>query len=127
MPDPSRLRALVSRLNGAPPRKDGPVRIRRRSSRVLLVLLSGASNLYGHTIMRAARVSSGALYPLLGQLAENGWVDKERQRDRHGSLRMSYRLTPKGRSEAAALLGLDLPGATPAMMPAPVADLEGPQ
>lgn len=113
MPDPSRLRALVSRLNGGPP-PTGPPRIRRRSARVLLVLLSGADHLYGFTIMRTARIGSGALYPLLIQLAKAGLVERTRLMVTVGGMptgenRVTYKLTDKGRSEAFRLLGLEAP------------------
>jgi DNA-binding PadR family transcriptional regulator len=85
-------------------------RVPRAERRVLLVLLSGAANLSGYPLARAARVSSGRVYVVLDRLENLGWVTGEWEspdplpdgRPR----RRFYRLTGKGRSEAMAVLGL---------------------
>ena len=126
MPDTSRLRALVSRLNGAPPPRKGklPFRDSCKNRRVLLVLLSGASNLGGYTICRAAGLSSGTVHPFLARLESVAWVDSTwgPYLGDSGLRRRLYHLTRKGRIKAEDLLGLEVRAAPPAKMPAPVAD-----
>lgn len=121
----SRARSLHARLFPPlePPKPRPVVRLTRRNRRVLLVLLSGAPDLSGYPICRAAGVPSGTAYYVLWRLEDAGWVTSEWGPvfTDDGLRRRFYRLTPTGRTGAYALLGLEAPGAPPAMMPAPVA------
>lgn len=77
----------------------------RRDRRVLLVLLSGAVNLGGSTIERAAQV--GSAHPSLARLEREGWATSEWGPERHGHRRRLYQLTPLGRYRALRALGLE--------------------
>ena len=79
----------------------------RRERRVLLALLSGASNLSGYPVGHAAQVGSGRVYITLGRLEALGWVTKRAGEDgtSQGERRF-YSLTPHGRSQVMRLLGL---------------------
>ena len=86
----------------------------RATRRVLLVLLTGAPNLYGYSMCRAANVGPGTLYPLLERLEHAGWVERSWalttvQGMPTGFRRALYKLTGKGRGEAFRLLGLEMP------------------
>ena len=76
-----------------------------RSRRVLLVLLTGAVNLSGYPLARAAGIGSGAVYATLARLEQLRWVTSEQ----NGSGRRFYRLTDLGREKSAELLGLEMP------------------
>jgi DNA-binding PadR family transcriptional regulator len=78
----------------------------RRDRRVLLVLLTGAGNLSGYPISRAAQVGSGQVYVSLARLEREGWVDSDWGDGPPGRRRRYYRLTPTGRVRALASLGL---------------------
>lgn len=93
-----------------------PVRLTRRTRRILLVLLSGAGNLGSYAICRAAAIPLGTIYPVLVRLESAGWAEGEwgplipgtPLRRRYYPLRRRYyRLTPKGRYQALALLHLE--------------------
>jgi DNA-binding PadR family transcriptional regulator len=76
----------------------------RRERRVLLALLSGASNLSGYPIGRAAQVGSGRVYVTLAKLEKQAyWV----VRDQVPGGRAFYRLTPAGRHAVMGLCGLE--------------------
>lgn len=82
----------------------------RRTRRVLLVLMTGATNLSGYPISRAAGVGSGAVYVTLARLERAGWVDsKWGAPNARGDRRRFYRLTLQGRARAIGLLGLEMP------------------
>lgn len=103
------------------------MRLSRANRRVLLVLLTGAEHLGGYTVWRLAGGSSGTVQRALWNLKDAGWVETERGGAFAGGAegRLYYSLSPEGRSDAMRLLGLEVPGAPPAMMPAPVAEPEG--
>jgi PadR family transcriptional regulator, regulatory protein PadR len=80
----------------------------RRQRRVLLVLLSGAPNLSGYPIGRAAQAGSFTVYPVLDRLEDCGWVTGEWGPGKPGSgRRRFYKLTPEGRKAVLLLLGLE--------------------
>jgi DNA-binding PadR family transcriptional regulator len=92
------------------PRKPKPeITPTRATRRVLLVLLTGAGELSGFPISRAAMVGSGHVYVLLARLERAGWVASEWQenvpRGRPGPRRF-YQLTRYGRAMALTMLGL---------------------
>lgn len=81
----------------------------RREYRVLLALLSGASNLSGLTICAAAGMRPGTVHPVLACLEGHGWVAST-WRD-HGDARPRtriYHLTARGRYYAMRTLGLEV-------------------
>jgi PadR family transcriptional regulator PadR len=96
----------MSTKPGSPYRR----RIPRADRRVMLALLSGAGNLSGYPLARAAQVGYGKAYVILIRLERAGWVQGEweppdplpddRPRRRY------YRLTDTGREHAMAVLGL---------------------
>jgi DNA-binding PadR family transcriptional regulator len=80
----------------------------RRTRRVLLVLLTGASNLGGYTISHLAGVNSGLVYLTLDRLEDAGWVTSDREERFDGKPRgRFYRLSRQGRAKAIGLLGLE--------------------
>lgn len=87
-------------------------RVTRRQRRILLALLSGATNLSGYPLSRAAQVGSGAVYLFLVRLENAGLVVVAEEPLRPGQdveregRRRFYSLTPGGRVWAAAELGL---------------------
>lgn len=88
-------------------RKPKPaIRPTRATRRVILVLLSGASNLGGYTICRAAGRASGTIHPILARLEAEGWAESE-WRPGPAPRRRVYRLTPRGRYYGLQMLGLE--------------------
>ena len=85
-----------------------PIRATRRTRRVLLVLLTGGGRLSLYPIERAAMVSSRHVDMVLAQLERAGWVVTVPHPDILvlGQPFSCYELTPYGRAEALALLGL---------------------
>jgi DNA-binding PadR family transcriptional regulator len=82
-------------------------RVPRSDRRVMLALLSGAGNLSGYPLACAAQVGYGRVYVILARLERSGWVGGEwGTPDAKGNRRRFYRLTPGGRSQALAVLGL---------------------
>lgn len=82
----------------------------RRTKRVLLVLLTGATNLSGYPISRAAGVGSGGVYVTLARLERAGWVGSRwGAPNAKGDRRRFYHLTVQGRALAIGLLGLEMP------------------
>lgn len=76
--------------------------------RVLLVLLTGADNLSGYPIGRAAAISFASVYNALDRLENAGWITGEFEGQPGARPRRRfYRLTPEGRSLATGLLGLE--------------------
>jgi PadR family transcriptional regulator len=75
------------------------------------VLLSGAPELGGYTIARAAMTGYGRVYIILRRLERLGWVesDWESPEPLNRPRRRFYRLTAGGRSQALAALGLKAP------------------
>lgn len=69
---------------------------------------------YGYELMRATRVKSGSLYPILGQLEQAGWVEafwEDANREREGRPpRRWYRLTGLGRVSAPTAISGYLAG-----------------
>ena len=81
----------------------------RATRRVLLVLLTGAGELSGYPISRAAMVGSGHVYVLLARLESIGWVASDWQQNvPHGrpGPRRFYQLTRYGSARALEMLGL---------------------
>jgi PadR family transcriptional regulator, regulatory protein PadR len=69
--------------------------------RVLRVLLADPTGLhYGYDLMKAARLASGTLYPMLARLQQEGLVDSEWEQQRPDAggrpPRRYYRLTAEG-------------------------------
>jgi DNA-binding PadR family transcriptional regulator len=89
---------------------DSPYRHRvpRSHRRVLLALLSGADNLGGYEIARAAQVGPAKPYTVLPRLEHLGWVTSEQETPvpANRPRRRFYRLTPGGRTRVMELLGL---------------------
>lgn len=116
MPDlRQRARSLHARLfpPPGPPQARPVVRLTRPNRRVLLVLLSGATNLSGYPLCRAAMTGSGTVYYVLWRLEDAGWVTSEwgPQVYEGGPRRRFYAITPYGRRRAYELLGLEAPDA----------------
>jgi DNA-binding PadR family transcriptional regulator len=86
---------------------DKPWEPSRRERRVLLALTSGASNLYGNTVIRASQVGSGTVGKVLARLEANGWVTGEFHTQVDGTSRRCYALTPEGRKAALGFLRLE--------------------
>lgn len=80
-----------------------PVPPTRATRRVLLALLTGASNLSGYPLARAAQVGYGKVYVILARLEREGWVTGVQA----STGRRFYRLTPRGRFGALRMLGLE--------------------
>ena len=79
-------------------------RTRRPSAATLKILkcLVGATDgLHGYALMKGTGLASGSLYPILGRLAERGWLDKawETGDDVSGPPRRIYKLTDLGRAQ----------------------------
>ena len=69
--------------------------------RVLRVLIADpAARHYGYDLMRAARLTSGTLYPMLARLQQQGLVESEWEPQQHDAggrpPRKYYRLTGEG-------------------------------
>jgi PadR family transcriptional regulator, regulatory protein PadR len=80
----------------------------RRERRVLLALLSGASNLSGYPLSRTAQVAGGHVYVILARLERQGWVTGEWETGKpEGERRRFYALTPEGRKVALLFLKLE--------------------
>jgi DNA-binding PadR family transcriptional regulator len=80
----------------------------RRERRVLLALLSGASNLSGYPLSRVAQARSGTVYAVLDRLEACGWVAGEFRESRgEPKARRFYTLTPEGRKAAMLFLKLE--------------------
>ena len=93
-------------------RKPKPqVRIRptRRVRRVLLVLLTGADNLSGITIMQLAGTTGFGAYTVIDRLEEAGWITGEWDQYMAPPRRRYYKLTRQGRAKAIGLLKLEMP------------------
>jgi hypothetical protein len=92
----------------ASPDSKPAIRPTRRTKRVLLVLLTGAGRLSLYPIERAAMVSSRHVDKVLPQLEAAEWVVTVPHPDILvlGQPFSCYELTPYGRAEALALLGL---------------------
>lgn len=81
----------------------------RKDRRVLLALLSGATNLGAITVSRAAQVGAGYVHVSLARLESFGWVTRE-WTDYSPDRRCLYSLTPMGRERAMLRLGLRMGG-----------------
>lgn len=82
-------------------------RLTRTTTRTLLAFLeTPRSWRYGYDLMKAADISSGTLYPLLGRLTEDGWLESRwEESERRGKPpRQLYRLTATGRVQARRAL-----------------------
>ncbi|MFD9792032.1 PadR family transcriptional regulator [Streptomyces sp. NPDC059070] len=96
------------------------MRLSAALERVLRVLLEDPSEpRYGYDLMKAARLASGTLYPMLARLQQDGLLVSEWEQARGGDQggrppRKYYRLTAEGirvaRLELASA-GLDSPSA----------------
>jgi PadR family transcriptional regulator, regulatory protein PadR len=71
--------------------------------KVLDVFLDAQGDeIYGLELIRATRIKSGTLYPLLERLLENGWLEarwEDAPGDPKGPRRRYYRLTGVGAAE----------------------------
>lgn len=89
---------------------DQKLYLTRTSRAVIAALARNADDeLWGRRICDDADLPSGTVYPLLGRLADLGWVDCRWENDddpRHatGPRRRFWRLTENGRRHAAAVL-----------------------
>jgi DNA-binding PadR family transcriptional regulator len=81
-------------------------RVPRSDRRVMLALLSGAANLSGYPLARAAQVGYGRVYVILDRLENAGWAAGEWGPGAEGKRRRFYRLTADGRTRAMTILGL---------------------
>lgn len=79
-------------------------RIRRPSAATLKILkcLSMAhEGMHGYALMKGSGLASGTLYPILGRLADRGWLEKAWET--HGAIsgppRRIYTLTALGRKQ----------------------------
>jgi PadR family transcriptional regulator, regulatory protein PadR len=93
----------------------GDVKLTGPLERVLRVLLADpAAPHYGYDLMKAARLPSGTLYPMLARLQQEGLVDSEWEDQRPDAggrpPRKYYRLTAEGVRAAR----LELANASPA-------------
>ena len=94
------------------PRKPKPeIKPTRATRRVLLVLLTGASNLSGWPIGHISGTGAGSVYVVLARLEREGWVTScwEERFDGRPRRRF-YALTRQGRAKAIGLLGLQVAG-----------------
>jgi hypothetical protein len=106
---PRRVRWLESGPPGPVRRQSGPaLRPSRAVRRVLLVLLSGASNLDVFTVAALARIRASRSAVILARMEEIGWAVRERELDAapDPGQRVFCRLTAFSRCWALALLGL---------------------
>ena len=72
-------------------------------TRTLLAFLEAPGSWrYGYDLMKVADLSSGTLYPLLGRLTEDGWLESRWQESEFPGRppRQLYRLTATGRVRA---------------------------
>jgi len=79
----------------------GPVKLTRPLERVLRVLTADpAARHYGYDLMKAAKLPSGTLYPMLARLEQEGLVEAEWEAQRPDAggrpPRKYYRLTAEG-------------------------------
>jgi PadR family transcriptional regulator, regulatory protein PadR len=79
----------------------GSVKLTRPLERVLRVLLADpAAEHYGYDLMKATRLPSGTLYPMLARLQQDGLVHSEWEEQRPDAAgrppRKYYRLTAEG-------------------------------
>jgi PadR family transcriptional regulator, regulatory protein PadR len=79
----------------------GCVKLTRPLERVLRVLLADpAAEHYGYDLMKATRLPSGTLYPMLARLQQDGLVHSEWEEQRPDAAgrppRKYYRLTAEG-------------------------------
>ena len=89
-------------MNGKPEIK--PTRATRR---VLVVLLTGASNLSGWPISHLSGISAGHVCVILARLEREGWITSRWEERCDGQPRRRfYALTRQGRAKAIGLLGL---------------------
>lgn len=79
-----------------------PIRNTRRNRGTLLVLLTGASNIGLATVWMLARGSTVTM----ARLERAGWIAGEWETPEPDDRRRFYRLTPYGREQAMAMLGL---------------------
>ena len=78
-------------------------RTRRPSAatlKILKTLSSSPDGLHGYAVMKGSGLASGTLYPILGRLAERGWLEKAwDMREDAGPPRRIYTLTLQGRAQ----------------------------
>ena len=78
-------------------------RIRRPSAatlKILKYLSESPDGLHGYALMKGAGLASGTLYPILGRLAERGWLEKAWDMEEDaGPPRRIYTLTALGRKQ----------------------------
>jgi DNA-binding PadR family transcriptional regulator len=102
----------------------------RSHRRLLLTLLTGATNLGGFTVCQAAQINSGTFYPVIARLGRTfAWVDTAEEvlppdADPGRPPRRFYRLTCKGQQHAAAALGLHDISPLPGLYQLPAASPE---
>jgi DNA-binding PadR family transcriptional regulator len=80
------------------------IKLSKRDRRVLVVLLTDATNLSGWTLARYAKVSGWRLYAFLDRLENEGLVQASGKPENR-----CYRLTPDGWVWAWDVLGLNPP------------------
>jgi DNA-binding PadR family transcriptional regulator len=82
-------------------------RLTRTATRTLLAFLEAPRNWrYGYDLMKITDLSSGTLYPLLGRLTEDGWLESRWEESELPGKppRQLYRLTATGRIQARQAL-----------------------
>jgi PadR family transcriptional regulator, regulatory protein PadR len=102
---------LFGPSRGPSPRKrpDGVIN-NAATRRVLLVLLTGATNLWGYSLCELSGIGLSRVYPVLARLEDAEWIEGRWQEDapEGQDRRRYYSLTPRGRVQAAKLLGLEI-------------------
>jgi DNA-binding PadR family transcriptional regulator len=99
-------------VTGAPYPHGVPLRHRR----LLLALLTGATNLSGYPACRVAHVGPATFYPVTERLERAGWVTSRWEQDpppKQEGRRRFYELTWYGRAMTLNRLGLDPPAGYP--------------
>jgi PadR family transcriptional regulator, regulatory protein PadR len=92
---------------------DSTIMLTTRARRIVVVLLTDATNLSGWTLAKYSRVNSGTLYVWLDRLERAGLIagvwEEPAADDDDRPRRRFYRLTPDGWVWAWATLGLQPP------------------
>jgi PadR family transcriptional regulator, regulatory protein PadR len=110
---PSFWRYLFGAPHSPEPQPADGIKDNRATRRVLVVLMTGAVNLWDYPISRLSGIGAGSVYVVLARLELAGWVESawEESPPAHlkGHRRRFYPLTPRGRYRAERLLRLEMP------------------
>jgi DNA-binding PadR family transcriptional regulator len=82
------------------------LRLSRQTAAILAALLQTPSDWrYGYDLSRETALKSGTLYPILGRLADQKWLEMRWEHaEENGKPRHLYRLTAEGKRRARASL-----------------------